>query len=135
MRDENKRENIRVEIERAQNAIESADLLFMNGYYNDAVSRLYYFVLYHVRALLFSKGFEPKTHEGALKLMSLHFVKTGELEPRYLHIFSRLMKYRGEADYNPSYVFTSEDYEEFRRDAVSLAEKIKNFLKEKGYLE
>jgi len=88
-----------------------------------------------IRALLFSKGFEPKTHEGALKLMSLHFVKTGELEPRYLHIFSRLMKYRGEADYNPSYVFTSEDYEEFRRDAVSLAEKIKNFLKEKGYLE
>jgi uncharacterized protein (UPF0332 family) len=56
LRDENKRENIRAEIERAQNAIESADLLFMNGYYNDAVSRLYYFVLYHVRALLFSKG-------------------------------------------------------------------------------
>ena len=129
MRDENKRENIRVEIEMAQNAIESADLLFLNGYYNDAVSRLYYFALYHVRALLFSKGFEPKTHEGALKLMSLHFVKTGEFEPRYLHI------YRGEADYNPSYVFTSEDYEEFKRDAVILAEKIKNFLKEKGYLE
>jgi uncharacterized protein (UPF0332 family) len=52
LRDENKRENIRVEIERAQNAIESADLLFKNGYYNDAVSRLYYFALYHVQGYI-----------------------------------------------------------------------------------
>jgi len=30
-----------------------------------------------VRALLLGKGLEPKTHEGALRLLGLHFVKPG----------------------------------------------------------
>jgi len=69
-------------------------------------SRLYYYIFYHVRALLLSKGLEPKTHEGSLRLLSLHFVKEGILSNKMSHIFSKLMKFREEADYNPSYVFT-----------------------------
>ena len=50
------------------------------------------------------------------------------------HIFSRLMKYREEADYNPSYMFTGEDFVEFKREAEELSGKIKAYLKGKGYL-
>lgn len=44
------------------------------------------------------------------------------------------MKYREEADYNPSYVFTSEDFIEYRKEAENLAHKIKAYLIEKGFL-
>ncbi|MEK6691220.1 MAG: HEPN domain-containing protein [Nitrospirota bacterium] len=134
MTEENKIENIKNELDRASKSLDAAMLLFNNGFLSDAVSRLYYFLLHNIRALLLSKGFEPKSHEGVLRLFSLHFIKEGIFEPKTSHIFAKLMKYREEADYNPIYVFTGEDFVEFRKEAESMADKIKVYLTEKGYL-
>lgn len=134
MTEENKIENIKNELDRDSKSLDAAMLLFNNGFLSDAVSRLYYFLLHNIRALLLSKGFEPKSHEGVLRLFSLHFIKEGIFEPKTSHIFAKLMKYREEADYNPIYVFTGEDFVEFRKEAESMADKIKVYLTEKGYL-
>jgi len=134
MNEENKRENIREEMERAHEAIKAADLLFENGFLKDAVSKLYYSLLYSIRALLLTKGLEPKSHEGALRLFGLHFVKPGSFEARDSHVFSKLMKYREEADYNPSYTFTRDDFIEFKSEAQTVIYKISTRLKEKKYL-
>ncbi|MDA8090536.1 MAG: HEPN domain-containing protein [Nitrospiraceae bacterium] len=134
MTEENKKQNIAEEIARARDSMRAADLLFENGLINDAVSRLYHFVLYHIRALLLSKGLEPKSHEGALRLFGLHFVKEGQFEAKASHVFSKLMKYREEADYNPSYTFTKEDYMELRQEAETLSSATAACLKQKGYL-
>ena len=133
MTGENKRENIKVELEMASKILSEADLLFENGFYSGAVSRLYYSLLHTIRALLLTKGLEPRSHEGALRIFSLHFVKDGPFEPAFSHIFSRLMKYREEADYNPAYVFTKEDFVQSRKEAGDLADKIKACLKKKKY--
>ncbi|MGB9811906.1 MAG: HEPN domain-containing protein [Dictyoglomus turgidum] len=117
MKDENIRLNVKEEIERAEEAHKSANILFENGLIKDAISRLYYYTLHMVRALLFTKGFEPKSHEGALRLLSLHFIKEGIFELEIAHIFSRLMKYREEADYNPFYVFSKEDFLSYKEEA------------------
>ena len=101
MTEKNKKSNIDEELSRAETALGAADLLGANGYLNEAVSRLYYYLLYEIRALLLTEGFEPKTHECALRLFSLHFVKDGSFPSDSSHTFSKLMKYREEADYNP----------------------------------
>ncbi|MBW1691640.1 MAG: HEPN domain-containing protein, partial [Deltaproteobacteria bacterium] len=67
MREENKRENIREETDRADESMRAADLLFDNGFMRDAVAKLYYSLLYMIRAILLTKGLEPKSHEGALR--------------------------------------------------------------------
>jgi len=134
MTEENKRENIRTELDRASKTLLEADLLFSNGFITGAISRLYYFLLYNIRALLLTKGLEAKSHEGALRLLGLHFIKDGIFEPKSSHIFAKLMKYREEADYNPSYIFTREDFVEFKKEAEELSNKIRAYLKEKGYL-
>ncbi len=69
-----------------------------------------------------------------MKLLSLHFVKEDILEPTAAHIFSKLMKYREEADYKPSYIFTKEDFYKFRQEAEILANIIRNYLKAKDYI-
>ena len=46
MTEDNRRQNIDAELERAAEALAAARLLSENGYINDAISRLYYFVLY-----------------------------------------------------------------------------------------
>lgn len=134
MTDENKKENIKTELERASQAFDAATLLFDNDFLNDAISKLYYFLLYNIRALLLAKGLEPKSHEGALRLFGLHFVKENLFKPSDSHIFSRLMKYREEADYNPSYMFNVEDFITLRKEAEGLSDKIKTYLKEKKFI-
>lgn len=129
MTEDNQKENIRAELERAAEALNAANLLFENGYIIDAVSRLYYVVLYHVRAHLLSKGMEPRSHEGALRLLGLHFVRENILQKRIAQIFSKLMKFREEADYNPVSMFTKEDYIAYRREAEHLAAAIREYLK------
>jgi len=126
--EENKRENIREEIVRVTEARRAAELLFNNDFIKDAVSKLYYFLLYSIRALLFTKGLEPKSHEGALRLLGLHFVKEGLFISQDSHVFSKLMKFREEADYNPSYVFTEEDFKELAIEADNLFLKIRAYL-------
>lgn len=129
----NKRENIQEEMQRAAEAKKAAELLFINGFIKDGVSKLYYFLLYGIRALLLTKGVEPKSHEGALRLFGLHFIKEGPFISKDSHIFSKLMKFREEADYNPAYIFAKEDFVDLRKEAEDLFQKIKAYLKEKEY--
>jgi uncharacterized protein (UPF0332 family) len=135
MMEENKKENIREEIERATEARRAAELLFSNDFIKDSVSKLYYFLFYSIRALLLTKGLEPKSHEGALRLFGLHFVKEGVFMSPDSHVFSKLMKFREEADYNPSYIFTKEDFKDLAKEADNLFIKIRAHLKEKDYFK
>mgnify|MGYP001577900542 CR=1 FL=1 len=134
MTQRNQKANVAEELRRAAESLAAADLLAANDYHKDAVSRLYYFVFHTVKALLFSKGLEPKTHEGVDRLLSLHFVKKGLIKPGLAHTFARLMKYREEADYNPSYTFSAEDYRELKKDAQELHHTITSFLSRKSLL-
>jgi len=132
--EDNKKANIREEMDRANEAIRAANLLFENGFIRDAVSKVYYCLLYSIRALLLTEGLEPKSHEGALRLFGLHFIKPGAFEAKESHVFSKLMKLREEADYNPSCTFTPEDFAEFKSEAEGVIQKITNYLKNKNYL-
>ena len=128
MTEDNRKENIHAELNRADDAIKAADLLFDHSFVSDAVSRLYYFVLYHIRALLLSKGLEPRSHEGALRLLGLHFIRENLIKKDVAQIFSKLMKFREEADYNPISMFAKEDYIEYRAEAQALADTIRKYL-------
>jgi len=131
--EKNKKNNIDEELSRAETALGAADLLAANGYLNEAVSRLYYYLLYEIRALLLTEGLESRSHEGALRLFSLHFVKNKSFPSDSSHIFSKLMKYREEADYNPSYTFTNEDFQKLRVEAQELSGQINIYLSDQGY--
>jgi uncharacterized protein (UPF0332 family) len=127
--EDNRKENIRAELDRATEALDAATLLYENGYISDAISRLYYLVLYHVRALLLSKGLEPRSHDGALRLLGLHFVREGLMDKRAAQVFSKLMKFRQEADYNPISMFAKEDFIAFKDEAEMFAASAKSYLR------
>jgi uncharacterized protein (UPF0332 family) len=80
-----------------------------------------------MRALLLLKDLEPRSHEGVLRLFSLHFVKTGIFKPGASHILSKMMKFREEADYNPAYLFTEEDYKDCRGEVSRVTELIREY--------
>jgi uncharacterized protein (UPF0332 family) len=127
---DNIKKNVLEEIERTEELKKAYTLLSENGLYKDAVTKLYYYLLYHIRALLLTKELEPKSHEGALRLFSLYFVKDGKFEPMSAHTFSKLMKYREEADYTSSYLFTKEDFEQLKKETEDLSGLIRKHLRE-----
>jgi hypothetical protein len=121
------------ELLRADQALAAADHLASGGFFADAVSRLSYSLLCRVRALLLTVDIDVKSHEGALRQLSLHFVKPGRLAADASHLFSRLMKYREEADYNPSYVFTGDDVRTLRGECTRFAEALAGLIRAAGY--
>jgi hypothetical protein len=60
-------------------------------------------------------------------------VKEGVFISQDSHVFSKLMKFREEADYNPFYVFTEEDFKDLAIEADNLFLKIRAYLKDKNY--
>lgn len=129
----NKEVAIAEELHRADQALTAFELLVKGGVFSDAVSRLYYCLLHRVKALLLTEGLEPKSHEGALHLLSDHFVKSGRLLSGDSHFFASLMKYREEADYTPSFVFTESDVSHLRDQVTTLSTKIFNLIREAGF--
>jgi uncharacterized protein (UPF0332 family) len=131
---QNRKANIEAELGRAKESFASAKLLLGKGFFNDCVSRLSYHTFRLVKALLLTKGLEPKTHNGALQLLGLHFIKKGILSPADSHVFARHMKYREEADYNSASMFTEEDAETLVQDALDLEAKIMACLRGGTYV-
>ncbi len=65
----------------------------------------------------------------------MHFVKEGIFDVETSHIAARLMKFREEADYNPSFQFTEGDYRRFREEAGILLGKINEYLRREELIE
>lgn len=55
--EENKRESIKAELEMVTKTLLAVELLFNNDFVTGVVSRLYYSIFYHIRALLLTKKF------------------------------------------------------------------------------
>ena len=86
-------------IQRAQECLEDARLLFANGKYNSTVNRTYYAAFYGVRALLALKGLDAAKHAGVISLFNREYVKTGLLRADAGRTLQRLFDARTEGDY------------------------------------
>ncbi len=102
MNAENRRLNAEDELASAAEALREAEALFGLGMLQGATSRGYYALFHAVRALLFSRGLEAKTHGGVEALFHLHLIRTKEVDPEWGVLFARLQSYRERADYGPA---------------------------------
>jgi uncharacterized protein (UPF0332 family) len=106
MTDVNKRANVVSELDRAGESMRAARVLVDASLLHDAESRLYYAIYHAAIALLLTEGIEPRSHAGTANLLGLHFVKTGRMTPEDARLFTRIQKYRLEADYGRDFVLT-----------------------------
>lgn len=64
-----------------------------------SVNRAYYAALNAVRSILILEGANPESHDGAVTLFSLRFVKTGVLPVDVIKKFKVLLSRRTDVDY------------------------------------
>lgn len=105
--------------------MESALDAYKRENYGQVLSSLYYAYFHIIKALLYQKGFDPKSHEGVYALLNLHFIKPAVFDKKYSRFFERLHKNREIADYNAiAPKFDREDADIFIKEFVELLPRI-----------
>ena len=116
--------DIRRFIALATEELETAQMLVDMGRYRLCLSRSYYAMYYISQALLLSEGFEASTHKGLIKLLSLHFVKTGKISNDLAKSLASAYDDRQMSDYNVRFEPTKEEALEAISEAQKFVESI-----------
>ena len=103
-----KEDYIRFKLKRSKDALNEAEILFVNNFHEDAVSRLYYSAFYAISALLIQLDLNPKTHQGVKSLFHKEFIYTEKMDKKYSDLYSLLMAKRFEVDYE-NFSFVDKD--------------------------
>jgi uncharacterized protein (UPF0332 family) len=113
---------------RAEEAIESADILLKQGYLADSTSRAYYAMFHIAEALLNEKGLSFSKHGNVHGAFGEHYVKTGIFDKKYhkwlLSAFSR----RIASDYDAAARFQSSSVKTMIDQAWKFLQAAKKYL-------
>ena len=134
MTGDNKRKNIAAEVSRGEESLDAARILLAAGKHADSVSRAYYAAFHFARALLLTLPEEPRSHGGVERLLQRDFVRTGALDPDTGKLFSRLQKFRQDADYTAEYLFTMAGATEEVQAAQRFVDSARAVLVQGGWL-
>ncbi len=135
MTGDNRRKNIAVEAKRGDDSLESARVLLAAALHADAVSRAYYGAFHYARAMLLTVGEEADTHGGVHKLLHRDLVREGVLHPDVAQLFSRLQRFRLDADYAAEVVFTAHAAAEEVRAAETFVAEARAILKRGSWVD
>ena len=133
MTDENRRRNLALELERADQALRAAEALLGLALFSDAVSRAYYAAFHFLRALLLTRGLEPKSHRGAIHLFNAEFVRPATFSTAHNRLLAGLQRARELADYDSAVAFSLEDARAEIEDARRFGSEIRAFLVREGW--
>ena len=94
--------------ESAHESVEEAKYLRDGGYYNGAVTRLYYACFNAARGLLTARGIDASTHNGVKTMISMEFIRKGLLGIEHGATLTDLFNQRQASDYE-AYAFRDAD--------------------------
>jgi uncharacterized protein len=92
-------DEIKANLERAEQSIQAARQLSSGGYYDFAASRVYYAAFYAATAVLLNEGFELRKHSAVIASIRQKFVKTGKLDKVQGKTLNWLSELRSVGDY------------------------------------
>lgn len=125
---------IKLEIDKANESLSGAKVLFESELYDEAVSSAYYAMFHMAKALLLTINEEPSTHHGLITIFGLHFIKPKLIEAIYNDMLVDAKESRESGDYDAAKRFTSEEAKEKLENAIKFNKRISGYLKENGYI-
>ena len=121
---------IKYRLNRAENALEEARLLFESGHINTYVNRLYYAAFYAVSALLLCRNISTSKHSHLRSIFHKDFVKPGTIPVEHGKHFDILFNSRQEGDYGDYVVFEAEDVAHWQTKTADLVNFVKKIIPE-----
>ena len=130
MEDKYYSELVLIRMERAAELLKDATELLANDSYKSANNRAYYAIEKAINALLIDKHIETKTHNGALKMFNVEYVR---VENAYFtdedyRLIAKAEQIRSVSDYDDFYVASKEETKKQVENAQDLIDKIKAYF-------
>jgi uncharacterized protein (UPF0332 family) len=94
--------------------------------------RAYYGMYHFLRALLYARGLEARTHGGNHHLFNREFVATGVMPSRYNQLLAGLQRQRELADYAPGMLFDAAEAQKLISEARSFGAAVVQWLRREG---
>ncbi len=115
-------------LEMAEKKLNSAQLLFEQGFLADAQSRAYYCLLHSARALLATQQLDSKKHSGVISLFNQNFVKNKVVPKHYGKILMNAKDLREDSDYDEFYVTNRKETEELLNQTSEFLKGIRDIV-------
>ena len=129
MDEENKKLLITLQLEKVHHFLRQADEMFSLKHWDLAANRYYYACYHAVQGLFIAKDIPiAKKHASVVNLFSLHFVKSGIVEPTLGSFLARMMQLRQKADYNCFYDIKEEELNDYVVLSKKLIETIEKLI-------
>ena len=125
---ESKEALIAYRMNRADETVREAELMYQEGYYNGAVNRLYYACYYITIALLMENDIQTQTHSGVKAMFGLHFVSKGKVPYEIGKVLTTLFEKRQTGDYDDFVICSQQDVEELMQQTKEFVRYIKTLL-------
>jgi uncharacterized protein (UPF0332 family) len=115
-------------LDKAQDAIEAAELLLKGSKHSFAAGRAYYAMFYVAEALLFERGLAFRKHSGVHAAFGRHFARTHVLDPKFHRYLLTAFESRLEADYGVDMVLSASAVQEMLQQATEFLEAARRYL-------
>ena len=115
-------------LNRADESLEEALILFEKDHINTFVNRLYYACFYAVTALLLSKGLSSSKHSGVRALFHQNFVKNELINKEMGKFYDKLFDTRQKGDYADLVYFDKKEVGSWFDEAKKFISSIKNII-------
>ncbi|MEZ4864768.1 MAG: HEPN domain-containing protein [Caldilineaceae bacterium] len=113
---------------KAEQYLQSAQLLRDHGDYDSSVSRAYYAMFFVAEALLFRLGFSFSSHHAVTAAYGQHFAKTKILEPGFHRALLSAFDMRQRGDYQALSGLTMQDANSTIIDALAFLAAARQWL-------
>lgn len=121
-------EEIIANLERADESVRAATVLFAAGYFDSAASRAYYAVFHVSTAALLREGARFAKHRGVIAGVHQKFVKTGKMDKEFGKKLDWLFELRGIGDYGETRHVSQKDAQKAIEAAKTFVRAVKEML-------
>ena len=126
--EDSKKALIAYRLNRSDETMLEADLMYNEGLYHGAINRLYYACFYVTTALLLKNGIQASTHSGVKTMFALHFVSKGVVSYETGKVLSVLFEKRQTGDYDDFVICSQQDVCELMQQAKVFVRHIKSLI-------
>ncbi len=115
-------------LEKSNEMLAEAEILFDNQHYKGSNNRSYYAILHALRAVLALVGFDSKKHSGIIAEFQRTFVKTEIFDREYSKIIMTASEIRNASDYDDYYIASRDEAQNQLENEKKLYSKVYTYV-------
>ena len=119
---------IKYRLERADESLEAATLMFENKLYIPAMNRIYYSMFYAVQALLILKESSFSKHGQVKGFFNKEFIKAGVFPKEFGKLYNAAFEYRQKFDYVDLIIPEEKLISDYISKAKTFIEKLSEYI-------